>query len=290
MISVVIPTYNRKKELSLLLDALDKEVFPRDKFEVIVVDDGSTDGTRPFLRSYAPLYTLQTIFHRENRGSATSRNDGIRAANKGIILFLDDDLVPEQGILRYHADHHKTGAHAVIGNILYRETFATRWISRYLSTRGVKKLPEGEKIPFKCFWSSNASVRKEHLVSAGLFDEAFKKAGGEDTELAYRLEKAGIDFAYEKRAVCYHQPVSLGELMERQRAFAAHALPILLQKDGVFGEIFRTGYAKKPLVRMGLFSPVYVSVYGISNILKFVWLHSVIIDYLIYCNRMRAIA
>jgi glycosyltransferase involved in cell wall biosynthesis len=288
MISVVIPTYNRKDELPLLLDALDKEVFPRDKFEVIVVDDGSTDGTKEFLKSYSPLYNITTIFHRENLGSAVSRNDGIKAAKKEIILLLDDDLIPEQGILRHHADNHRNGACAVIGNITYRETFTTRWISRYLSTRGVKKIPKGERIPFKCFWSSNASVKKKHLLQVGLFDEEFKVAGGEDTELAYRLEKAGISFVYEEKAICYHQPVSLQELMERQRSFAKNALPLLLRKGTVFKEVFKIDYAKKPAMRMGLLLPVYFCAYGISNILKFVWLHSAIIDYLIYSNRMRA--
>ncbi len=287
MISVVIPTFNRKVELSLLLDALDREVFPRDKFEVIVVDDASTDGTASFLRSYAPLYRLQTIFHRKNRGSAVSRNDGIRAADKEVVLFLDDDLIPGQGILRYHAECHTNGAHAVIGNVLYRETFTTRWISRYLSSRGVKKVPDGERIPFKCFWSSNASVRKEDLMRAGLFDEVFKIAGGEDTELAYRLEKAGIDFIYERRALCYHQPVSLKQLLERQRSFAAKALPLLLKKERIFYDVFKMGYAKTPAARIGLSLPVYFTMYGIAHLLKFLWLKASIIDYLLYYNRIR---
>jgi glycosyltransferase involved in cell wall biosynthesis len=287
MISVVIPTYNRKETLSLLLDSLDREVFPRDRFEVIVIDDGSTDGTRAFLRSYAPLYRIQTIFHRENRGSAVSRNDGIKAANKEIILFLDDDLIPAQGILRHHADNHKKGGHAVIGNILYRETFKTRWVSRYLSTRGAKKIPVGEKISFKCFWSSNASVRKEHLQSIGLFDEAFRGAGGEDTELAYRLEKAGIGFVYEKNAVCYHRPVSLAQLLRRQRSFARDSLPLLLKKDAIFKRILMVDRAHSTVMRFVLSPLVYYPVYLFARLLQFIMLPARIIDYLIYYQRMR---
>lgn len=287
MISVVIPTYNRKGELSVLLDSLDREIFPRDKFEVIVVDDASTDGTSQFLASYKPLYRITTIVHEENRGSAISRNDGIRAASKEIILFLDDDLIPAQGVLRLHAEKHGKGDHAVIGNIIYRETFATRWVSRYLSSRGVKKVPRGEMIPFRCFWSSNASVRKEHLERAGIFDEEFRGAGGEDTELAYRLEKAGIRFVYEDKAICYHHPVSLRELMERQRSFAMNALPILLRKDNIFREVFRVRYANNPFLSIGLCAPVYFSIYGIAHLLKLLWLPASIIDYLLYCNRIR---
>jgi glycosyltransferase involved in cell wall biosynthesis len=288
MISVVIPTYNRKNELSLLLDALDREPFPRDQFEVIVVDDGSTDGTKEFLKSYKPLYRITTIFHEKNRGSGASRNDGIRAANKEIILFLDDDLIPEQGILRHHADRHWKGDHAVIGNIIYRETFTTRWVSRYLSTRGVKKVPAGEKISFKCFWSSNASVRKDHLVRVGLFDEEFRGAGGEDTELAYRLEKAGIGFVYEDEAICHHQPVSLTQLIKRQRAFAAQALPLLLEKHDIFRSVFRMDIATRWTMRLALLPVVYVPLYAFARVFQYILLPAKIIDYLLYYQRMRS--
>ena len=288
MISVVIPTYNRKDPLALLLDALDREVFPRDKFEVIVIDDGSTDGTKEFLKSYSPLYRITTIFHERNFGSAVSRNDGVKAANKKIVLFLDDDLIPEQGILRHHANNHKKGDCAVIGNILYRETFTTRWVSRYLSTRGVKKIPTGEKIPFTCFWSSNASVRKEHLLLVGLFDEEFKGAGGEDTELAYRLEKAGVGFVYEESAVCYHQPVSLSQLMKRQEDFAQQALPLLLQKDAIFRKVFKLDLAERVLTRLLLTRMVFWPVYGCAHLLKYIFLHAKIIDYLLIHKRLRS--
>lgn len=287
MMSVVIPTFNRKAELARLLDSLDKEIFPRENLEVIVVDDGSTDGTREFLKSYAPLYRLRPIFHKSNCGCAVSRNDGIRAATNEIILFLDDDLIPQQGILRLHERLHRRTGCAVIGNILYRETFMTRWVSRYLSTRGVKKIPEGERIPFKCFWSTNASVRKKHLLQIGLFDEEFRVAGGEDTELAHRLEKAGIDFVYEERALCYHQPVSLRALLERQRSFGKYALPLLVRRDEVFGEIFKIGRASHPLMRILLSAPVYACMYGIAQLLTMLWLPPSLIDYLLYYNRVR---
>ena len=81
-ISVVIPTLNRKESLKQLLDALQRENYPHDDLEIIVVDDGSCDGTRELLHSYSPDFKLVTIIHSKNKGSAVSRNNGIRTSKR----------------------------------------------------------------------------------------------------------------------------------------------------------------------------------------------------------------
>jgi len=284
-ISVVIPTLNRKESLKQLLDALQREDYPHDDLEVIVVDDGSCDGTREWLLSYSPDFKLITIMHGKNKGSAVSRNDGIRAASNGIILFLDDDLVPQKGILSQHSKHHNEKKIAVIGDIQYREAFTTRWISRYLSTRGVHKTSPGEKIPFKCFWTSNASIRKEHLMNGSLFDERFKGAGGEDIEIAYRLDRGGITFLYEKDAVCYHKPVSLSELLEKQESFVKKALPILLKKNDIFNRIFKLDLLANPFIKFSMNPVMYYSIRTLSSLLLFLYIPPIFIDYLLFYRR-----
>ncbi len=284
-VSIVIPTYNRKNELRKLLDALNNEDYPFSNFEVIVVDDGSRDGTAEFMESYASHFNLVTICHKENMGSAASRNDGVRTAANEIILFLDDDLVPSRGIIRNHIKHHSKSNCAVIGNIKYRKTFSTRWVSRYLSTRGVHKIKPTRRIPFKCFWTSNTSIRKEHLLKAGLFDEQFKGAGGEDTEIAYRLEKVGIQFVFAINALCYHKPISLSELLKKQESFAKNALPLLVEKDKSFRKIFRLDLMKNPFVRFALSTVVYFPIYWLARIMNLFYLPPFVIDYLLLRKR-----
>ncbi|MCK4233596.1 glycosyltransferase [candidate division WOR-3 bacterium] len=284
-VSIVIPTFNRKAELKKLLDALKEEDYPYSNFEVIVVDDGSCDGTREFLKTCKTPFNLVTVLHERNKGSASSRNDGIKAANNEIILFLDDDLIPASGIIMHHCKRHSNKGCAVIGNIIYKRTFCTRWISRYLSTRGVHKIKKSEKIPFKCFWTSNVSIRKKHLFEVGLFDEQFRGAGGEDTEIAYKLENSGVEFLYEKDALCYHKPVSLVELLKKQESFAKNALPLLLKKDAIFREIFKLDLLANPVIKMSLSKYVYRTIYSFSLIMNFLYLPSFIIDYLLFCKR-----
>jgi len=288
-VSIVIPTYNRKGEIKKLLDRFRKEDFSSDSFEVLVIDDCSSDGTRAFLESYKAPFRLVNIFHNENRGSAASRNDGVRTANNDIILFLDDDLIPEKGIITNHIKCHHNKRCAVIGNIKYRETKSTRWISRYLSSRGVHKIKRGAKIPFKCFWTSNASIRKENLINAGLFDEDFKGAGGEDTEIAYRLEKRGIEFLYAKEALCYHRPVSLQELLSKQESFSKNGLPLLIDRDDIFKEVFKLNLLRNPFVRFSLSPFLFLPIYALTNLIKGFYIPAFILDYILLYKRTEVV-
>ena len=286
-VSIVIPTYNRVAELEKLLNALEDKTISHIDIEVIVIDDASTDGTREFLKSYRPSFDIKLIFHNANRGSAMSRNDGIKVAKGDIILFFDDDLIPSKEIVQNHLKYHIKDNCAVIGNIKYRETFKTRWVSRYLSTRGVHKIKNGGKIPFKCFWTSNASIKKESLLKVGFFDERFKGAGGEDTELAYRLEQLGVEFVFAKDALCYHKPVSLEELLKKQELFVKNALPILIKKDSIYRKIFRVDLLRNPFVQIITLPVFYFPIYMFANILKLFFLPPFIIDYLLFCKRRR---
>jgi glycosyltransferase involved in cell wall biosynthesis len=286
-ISVVIPTLNRLNDLKRLLCVFNNEPFPRSDFEVIVIDDGSSDGTQEFLRSWKGPFPLRPIFHEQNRGSATSRNDGIKAARYDIVLFLDDDLVPRRGILTHHSRHHNGKRCAVIGNIRYRETVMTRWVSRYLSSRGVHKIPPDTEIPFTCFWTSNASIQKEPLFRVGLFDEDFKVAGGEDTELAYRLERMGVEFRYEEEAVCFHKPVTLPELLRKNDNFRMNALPLLLEKNEIFREVFQLSRISNPFIRFVTIPLIYRTVRSVSPLLNSFYLPPILIDYLLFSERVR---
>src|SRR5579871_1681892 len=92
-ISVIIPTYNRREILGQTLQALGKQNYRSDRFEVLVTVDGSTDGTNLTLESLHLPFLVRT-FYQTNRGPASARNVGIRNAKGDLVIFLDDDTVP----------------------------------------------------------------------------------------------------------------------------------------------------------------------------------------------------
>src|SRR5215470_9827202 len=114
-VSIVVPTYNRRASLQRLLEALVHQTYARSDFEVIVVDDGSTDGTVEFARTTDFGYQVRVI-EQEHSGPAAARNRGVTEAHGELIVFLDDDVVPVDGLLAQHvADHAPDPKLVVIG-------------------------------------------------------------------------------------------------------------------------------------------------------------------------------
>ena len=107
--SVVIPTYNRLGKLRHVITALEQQTYPSDAYEVIVISDGSTDGTEAYLEALRSTMRLRW-FPQANRGPAAARNAGIQKAGGEFIVFIDDDVVAEPQLLGEHArSHHEIG-------------------------------------------------------------------------------------------------------------------------------------------------------------------------------------
>src|SRR5262245_33713617 len=104
-ISVVVPTYNRVERLRHVIAALESQSYPRNDYEVIVVSDGSNDGTHAYLEALRSTMRLRW-FSQSNRGPAAARNAGVDKAVGELIAFIDDDVVPEAGLLAEHVRAH----------------------------------------------------------------------------------------------------------------------------------------------------------------------------------------
>src|SRR5215471_12914256 len=104
-LSVVIPTYNRRELLSRTLQTVLHQHFPAEDYEVVVVVDGSTDGTIDMLRTFNPTCGFR-VFNQPNRGQAAARNVGWKAALGELILFVDDDLMCDPTLLQEHTLAH----------------------------------------------------------------------------------------------------------------------------------------------------------------------------------------
>ena len=205
-VSIVIPTYNRRARLSRVLDALSRQTVAPDRFEVVVVDDGSSDGTTDWLRAWSAPFPLRAL-RQENSGPALARNAGVRAAAAPLALFIDDDVVPAPELVGEHLRSHAAEKDiAVIGPLLSLSRYAQPWV-QWEQTQVEKQyraMAERRwRTSFRQFWTGNASVAREHVLAVGGFDPAYLRA--EDIELAARMERLrGVRFRFNPAAAGVH--------------------------------------------------------------------------------------
>lgn len=232
-LSVVVPTFRKKELLAATLSALCAQTYPADLTQVVVVDDCSCDGTWEMLEGLGTPYSLVPVRHDTNRGRAAARNSAIRKATGALVIFLDDDMRADPGLLAAHAfAHAERPGCVVIGNAVTAPELGTSNVLRYLDTRGVHKLEPGSFVPARYFLTNNSSVPRRALLDVGLFDETFRNYGFEDTELAFRLERgAGLVFRYCPEALAYHiHHHSLDQLLAKRYESARGSLEHLLKK------------------------------------------------------------
>jgi GT2 family glycosyltransferase len=212
-LSVIIPTHERASRLRNTLAALGAQSLPREAFEVIVVDDGSSETTRAELRRLAAPVPF-TLIEKPQGGLASARNAGAERATGDVLLFLDDDVVPGPDTLREHLASHGESARpvAVVGSLPYPPHVRLDCFLWYLERSGhydlyrnPRKYPEGR--PPLPPLNGNSSIRRSVFVAAGRYDESFRQYGSEDLELGHRLAEAGVRFVYNPRAVGYHDHV-----------------------------------------------------------------------------------
>lgn len=193
-ISVITPTYNRSKILEKVLKALSAQNYPSSLWEVIVVDDGSTDDTPEVIKSLN-LPSSFTYIKLEKSGSARARNEGIRRAKGELIIFIDSDLIVIPSFLKEHIKSHELHDRVIVrGPVIHTYNLENPFSAP-------KKIID---ISRAFFATGNTSVKKEYLLQAGLFDEDFTEYGWEDLELGIRLKKLGLKVVDNPEACGYH--------------------------------------------------------------------------------------
>jgi len=220
--SVVIPTHDRIEVLAEVLAALEaQEGAPT--FEVVVVDDGSRDGTGEWLRVRKGALPLR-VLTQENAGPAAARNTGVAVAAGRWVAFLGDDTVPESGWLAAHREAHRRRGDelhlAVLGYTGWHPRMRLTPFLRYINEHGLQfgyaLIRDPEDVPFNFFYTSNLSLPRD-LLLAEPFDLSFPYAAWEDIEVAYRLKRRGLRMVYEPRAVVAHDhPTDFQRFAARQ--------------------------------------------------------------------------
>lgn len=196
--SVIVPAFNSGRTLDFCLEALERQGLGRERFEIIVVDDGSTDNTAALAQQYEIRYVFQ-----ENHGPASARNAGVAVASGEIVLFTDADCMPcPDWVQEMVCPFSDSGIVAVKGRYRTRQT---QWMARFAQMEFEDRydmLQKHDTIDMIDTYS--AAFRKDVFLRTGGFDTSFPKANGEDAELSYRLASDGCKMVFNPKAVVFH--------------------------------------------------------------------------------------
>lgn len=207
-LSVVIPTRNRRESLLRLLASLERQTVPAGSFEVVVVDDGGTDGTASALEALDAPFPLRLV-PGAGDGPAVARNAGARAAAHGLVVFLDDDVEASPGLLAAHAAAHSDGAERAVVGPYFPSHRPTRDPFRILSRNWweetfAEMARPGHRTGYRDLLSGNLSAPREAFLRWGGFDEGFRGVRCEDWELGARLMALGVPIVFRADAHAVH--------------------------------------------------------------------------------------
>lgn len=217
-ISIIIPTYNRKDVLiNKTLPALERQEFPKKDYEVLIVNDGSTDGTLEALEEYTAdaKYNIRLITQR-NLGPAAARNRAIRQASGEVLIIIGDDTYPpDNNFISFHYEHHcinRQDNEALLGLTIWDKSIETpfmHWLQATDKQFAYNALKSNTYVDYRYFYTSNISLKKNFITSNNEYlDERFKMAAYEDIDWGYRLEKnCNMRLFYNARTLLYHYHV-----------------------------------------------------------------------------------
>jgi len=194
--TIQLCTYNRAHLLARVLDGCFEQTVPPDAYEVVLVNDGSTDGTADVIEAARARATCRfTVIDQRNAGLARGRNAGIARASGERIIFIDDDVLPTPVFVEEHLRSHARRPAAIVrGAVINTESFerlpAPAWTLANYSGN--------------FFWTSNVSVPLATLRAVGNFTESFREYGWEDIELGMRFRAAGVTGVFNRFAVAFH--------------------------------------------------------------------------------------
>jgi len=206
VISVIIPAYNEEKRIANAIEGILKQNYPKEKMEVIVVDDCSKDNTL----YVASKYSIKTICHDKNKGDSASRNTGAKHAFGDLIATTDaDDKVDENWLINISKHYNDSNLGAVLGSshIIYNYN---NWQQRIISElsiclRGSDAVDAihdlNGKVGSNNSIGSNQAFKKELFLKIGGYDT--RLAAGMDQEIVWRIEQAGYNIIFEPNAIVY---------------------------------------------------------------------------------------
>jgi GT2 family glycosyltransferase len=241
VVSVVIPTHNRIETLRRTIGGYLRHAS-RSPFELLVVDDGSSDGTWEYLSAEARCDSRLRPVRQEHAGPARARNLAISRAAGSLLLLAGDDVRPADGLVDGHLAAHEGASPrlVVLGRTEWDPERPITPVMRHVTGFGGQQfryayLKDGQRLGFRYFYSSNLSLRRERLASIpDPFDPSFGGAAFEDTDLGYRLMGTSAAILYRSGLLAHHDhPYRLASFAERQRRVGRSAEVLVRKHPGI---------------------------------------------------------
>lgn len=210
-LSIIIPTYARSRLLPLVVEAWQQRIPSGIEAEIVIVDDGSPDDTGPVLRELEASWDggpgRVRALSQKNRGRSAARNRGIDEAQGRLLLFSDDDMVPQADeFVACHLDVQDREPGAWVSRLVIPESVVTTPFQAYWQRRlqgGNRSIPSGKDLGKGGFWFATLSIPKD-LLGGNRFSEQFREYGWEEHEMGYRLHRQGIRPRFLREAVIEH--------------------------------------------------------------------------------------
>ena len=247
--SVVICTFNHLPYLRMSLPSVCCQSLPSKNYDIIVVDDGSSDNTKQYLDEFSRNKNIRiTVIHnKKNLGLARSRNVGAAKAASNLLIFLDDDNVADFWLVQsyiVYASEYPTDllqGHQIFPDWILKNNFARAWASWVVP--GNKHL-DVNNISAKNVCPGNFALPKKYFEMIGGFNEKFRFWGLEDGEFTYRLLKQfNVRLRFVEKAKTYHidEGFTYGVYLQKYRSIGKNAIPLLREHSPGF--IGLTNYA-----------------------------------------------
>ena len=193
-LSVIVPTYNRLGLLKDQVNALLNQTIHHDAYEIIIVNDGSSDGTKEYLDQLEKYHSNIHVFHHQNGGPARARNTALGSSRGRIIAFTDDDCQVDRDWLQKILEEFEDGIVGLQGLTYTDRQDVTPLTHQIDNEHGHNSIP-----------TCNAAYLREHLLEIGGFDETFPYPHNEDADVGWQMQERGVvKFCANMRV--YHPP------------------------------------------------------------------------------------
>lgn len=196
-VSVVVPVYNGAATIAQTVECLLNQTLT--PTEIIIVDDGSTDYTAEVLKQFEKRISYR---FKQNGGPASARNLGVTMASSSFIAFTDSDCLPDNDWLRRLVDGFESAEIAGVGGTV--KSVDDSLIGEYVDLLRLMEPAENQNGEIEYLITANACFRREALLNSGLFDERFRKPGGEEPALCRRIRELGFQFRFAPEAIVLH--------------------------------------------------------------------------------------
>lgn len=267
MISIIIPTYNAEKTIAQTSEYLLKQNYPKNQYEIIVVDDESTDDTIEIVKKFKKV----KIFKQTHKGPASARNLGAKHSKGNIFLFTDQDCIPDKNWIKYMVEPFKNPE--IVGvqgtyKTLNKESLIARFAGYEIEQRH-ERMKKQKYIDF--IGTFSAAYRKNIFLKLGGFDTCFKTASGEDPELSFKISKAGYKMVFQPKAIVHHRhPDTLFKFLKQKFLHGYWRIHLYKKHSGkVFRHTYTPGSLYFEIGTLGL--ALILSLLGILRIVPIMY-------------------